>query len=206
MSITYIENVFSPEELEMINSLIAKQVVPTLDNGEYIVSSNETGGIGLCEELGRLQIGDILKGCEESLKEKLLQIGHSLSDIRLSVDHGGYAEYSSKYGSPNLPPHFDGDTNDLIVNFQLSSNTSWGIGVGTEVYSLQDNSAVVFNGNTNIHWRPIKTFKDGEFVKMIFFRLYNADSRSDYSGLPMNQNDDVFAEVRNIRNSMAELV
>lgn len=203
MSIVHKENIFSSKELDKLNSLINKQTIPTLENGEY-AHFFDNGGTGLCKNLGRLQIGDILRGCEQIFRDRICEIAYELTGLKLAIDHGGYSEYSNKYGSPNLPPHFDGDTNNIIINFQLSSNTSWGIGVGTEVYYLQDNSAVVFNGNTNIHWRPIKNFKDGEYVRMIFFRLYDPDNRPDYSGLPPSQDHEVFAEVRNIRNAMAE--
>ena len=202
MTVTYIDNVFSPEHLDILNNLIAQKMVSIVDDEQDKHYANDEG-TGLSKDLGRLQIGNILTGeIAESLRERVIEIASSLSKIKLSLDHGNYSEYSNKYGSPNLPPHFDGDTNDLIINFQLSSNTSWDVGVGVDRYSLVDNSAVVFNGNTNIHWRPIKTFKDGEYVRMIFFRLYNSEVRSDYSNLPHHPDNDIFSEVRNIRNNL----
>jgi len=110
--------------------------------------------------------------------------------------------YGAEYGTPNLPPHFDGDTNDLIINFQLSSNTSWPLGLDLETYNMEDNSALIFNANTNIHWRPNKVFNDGEYVQMIFFRFYKINNRTDYSYVPMNQTDKIFEDVVNLRNSL----
>ena len=116
-----------------------------------------------------------------------------------------YVEYSNTYGDPLLMPHFDGDTIDLIVDYQLASNTDWNIGVDLKSYKLEDNSAVLFNPNKNIHWRPHKTFKNGEYVRMIFFRFYDPVNTSDYSNLPLPEtNNSVFKEARKIRDAQLE--
>lgn len=116
-----------------------------------------------------------------------------------------YVEYSAEYGSPNLPPHFDGDTNSLIFDYQLESNVVWPLGTDLTLHPLQDNEGVAFNPNETIHWRPKKTFKPGEYVRMIFFRFHKPDpDRADYSYLPNHQDDPVFAEVKAYRESLGE--
>lgn len=97
-----------------------------------------------------------------------------LSDVPLElVLSPSGAEYSNKYGKPDLGPHYDGDWTDIVVDFQLESNTEWPIGVELQTYTLADNSAIAFNPNKGVHWRTHKTFNDGEFVRMIFFRFIN---------------------------------
>lgn len=179
-----IENVFTNEELDLINNALL------------------TYQTELDERLGRAMIGDIKRCFPNEMRDKVEKIASEVSGLPLIMDHALYVEYNKKYGTPNLPPHFDGDTNDLIINYQLSANTSWGLGLNLDVYNLEDNSAVVFNGNTEIHWRPHKQFKEGEYVKMIFIRFYNSEKRSNYSNLTNDPMDDIFKEVRDLRDGL----
>ena len=111
-------------------------------------------------------------------------------------------EYNSIYGKPNLRTHVDGDTNDLIINIQLDSNTVWDMGLNQKTYTLSDNSALVFNANKEIHWRVHKEFKEGEYVKMLFVRFCNPENMSDYSYLPHHPDDEMFKEAREFRDSL----
>ena len=182
-----VTNVFTEEELKAIHEAI--------ENAEY--KAIDTGGT----PLGRLNVHGFQT--PDSVVERIEALVDSFSEVKLS-SYGGCScvIYSNEYGEPTLPPHYDGDDNDLIIDYQLSSNTTWGIGVNLEVYELEDNSAIMFNPNTNIHWRPIKKFEDGEYVIMLFFRFFNEKNRSDYSHLPMHPNDEAFKEVRKLRDSL----
>ena len=188
MGITKLNNIFSFAEIELIHDAISLHKIDVDDN------------------LGRGWIGDIKNQLAQEVKDKIYRIISDISNAPLAIDHMLYAEYNSKYGKPNLPPHFDGDTNDLIINMQLDSNTTWDIGLNLEIYSLENNSAIVFNGNTEAHWRPRKEFKEGEYVKMIFIRFYNLEKRSDYSYLTNNIMDPIFSEVRALRDSLPGIV
>ena len=199
MNIEYVKNVFSSQELEILHNIINDRRIPTIDSTEYI-SYDKNKGTGKHDVLGRLQIGDIIARCPENIINKITAIANDFSDTPLIIDHAVYCEYNKKYGEPNLPPHVDRDSNDLIINFQLESSVSWDIGLGLNTYTIEDNSALIFNGNTNIHWRPHKTFKDEEYVKMIFFRFGKENNKSDYSGLPTMQDDSYFDEVRAFRD------
>ena len=175
MPIIQVNNIFTPEELEIITN--------TIFAGRHEIDSN----------LGRRHFrSSVLKNMTDEMIEKLYTIAKQASDLPLAMTNTQVTEYSIEYGEPNLPPHFDGDTNDLIINMQLESNTSWDLGLNTETYAIEDNSAVVFNGNTEVHWRPHKEFKEGEYVRMMFVRFYNKEKPSDYSYLPNNQTDDIF--------------
>jgi hypothetical protein len=113
-----------------------------------------------------------------------------------------YVEYRKEYGQPNLPPHFDGDSNDLIVDYQLRSNTDWGIGLDCEFFSMKDNDALVFNPNENAHWRPHKTFEDGQYVGMLFFRFPDYTGKINYANKRYPQNHPIFDEAIAFRNSL----
>jgi hypothetical protein len=186
MSITKLSNIFSFAELEIIHNAISFH--------ETRIDSN----------LGRGLTENIQRGLSQEIKNKMYRIVSDVSNAPLAMSSIMCAEYNKKYGKPNLPPHFDGDTNDLIINMQLESNTSWDIGLNLETYTLEDNSAVIFNANTEAHWRPHKEFKDGEYIRMLFIRFYNLKKLSDYSHLGQyNSNDDIFKEIRELRDNLS---
>lgn len=192
------KNIFSEEDLKYLNNSIDSIVIPMID-GEYTDNKNNQG-IGLNKELGRVQYGGLRD--IDSINNKIIKLVNELSPIPLTMAHVMSVEYSGKYGQPVLPPHFDHDTNDLVVDFQLSANTSWGLGVDKKVYDMLDNSAVIFNANEHIHWRPHKNFKDEEYVRMIFWRFFDPANPSDYSHLDFMQGDDIFKDVREFRDSV----
>jgi hypothetical protein len=135
------------------------------------------------------------------IKEAIQQRVEKLVSRKLDLIGEAFAEYSSKYGQPNLPPHFDGDNNSLIIDYQYKSNTSWGLGVDTTIFEMEDNKAIIFNPNEYPHWRPRKVFADGEFITMIFFRFPDRSGKTDYSHMRMNQEDEIFADIRKIRDA-----
>jgi hypothetical protein len=187
MSIARIDNIFSQEEIDHIESVIAER------------------DANLHTRLGRLKFFNIEGYLLPEIINKLNDIAKDNSDLPLKMTHAMSVEYSLLYGNPNLPPHFDGDTNDLIINIQLKSNTVWDIGLNLQTYTLSDNSALVFNANKEIHWRVHKEFKDGEYVKMMFVRFFNSENRSDYSYLPGDPNNEIFKEAREFRDSYPQV-
>ena len=136
--------------------------------------------------------------------KKYAKIVNEMSNKEIHMTSFSFAEYGSKYGEPNLPPHFDGDSNDIVVDFQLSSNISWDLGINTELYSLEDNSALIFNANTNVHWRPHRKFEDGEYIKMLFFRFGSHENPSDYSEQRYSMDHNIFKEAREFRDSITQ--
>jgi hypothetical protein len=184
MTITRVDNIFSEEEINHIKDIISR-VEPTVN-----------------EELGRVDAYDFKNYLWPETLDKLNNIAKDVSGMPLTMDHAMTVEYSNLYGEPNLRTHLDGDTNDLIINIQLESNTVWTMGLNVETYDLDDNSALVFNANKEIHWRVHKEFKDGEYVRMMFVRFYDAENRTDYSYLPHHPDDEMFKEAREFRDSL----
>jgi hypothetical protein len=178
-----INDIFSQEEIDFLYETIKNK--ETFSNGE----------------LGRLQVNEVRDGLKIWTLERLKDVIKGFTDLPLEISSVTYVEYNSLYGRPNLPPHLDGDTNDFILNIQIESNTDWALGLNLETYEIKDNSAIVFNPNKEIHWRVHKEFKDGEYVRMLFVRLFNPDSPSDYSHLPHKQDDEMFREARAFRDS-----
>jgi hypothetical protein len=176
-------NFLLPEELEIIDSIMKDRKI------------EQTDGV----------LGRILYTVPLPLEMKLAiqQRVEKLVDRKLDEIGGAFAEYSSRYGQPNLPPHFDGDTNSLIIDYQYKGNTSWGLGVDTTVFEMEDNKAIIFNPNEYPHWRPHKTFEEGEVLTMIFFRFPDRSGNTDYSHKSHSPSDEIFANIRKIRDGLS---
>ncbi len=197
-----INDLFSKSELEIFYGLINSIVIPIGDDGNYIYDTDKSqGDCTISKSLGRLQSTFRVP---PEVSNKLISVAQNIDSKELIMSSMTYVEYNKKYGTPNLPPHFDGDSSDVIVNYQISSNTSWGIGLGTELYGLEDNSALVFNPNKNIHWRPEKIFNDDEYVKMIFFRLRSVKDLIDNSHLRYSLDDPIYKEANRFRDSLID--
>jgi hypothetical protein len=178
-----INDVFTQNQIDYLTK--------TIDNTKKIVD----------KVLGRAIIKDIKNSFTEDIVNRLHKISKEATGLSLSIDHAFYAEYNKRYGMPNLPPHFDRDKNCLIINFQLSANTSWDLGLNKNIYKIEDNSAVLFDGNAEVHWRPHKVFKEGEYVKMIFIRFFNPKNIIDNSHLETVEDNDFFKNINVFRDS-----
>lgn len=182
------DNLFTNLELQQIQT--ALDSIPSINVYAY-------------ENLGRLHNEELI--LPQNIQDKLTSLvcqhlGTTTLKLKLNPIS---VEYSAKYGQPHLPPHFDRDDTDYILDYQFSSSTSWPLGVDRNLYELRDNSAVGFNPNGNIHWRPHKTFNEGEFTRMIFFRFFNEDNPSDYSHLPENIGEPEFVALNEYRDSLS---
>jgi hypothetical protein len=186
--LTKLTNLFDQTELQTIEDMILEA---------------RASDIYTYEELGRLHVEGVR--FPESMQQKLeFIVNDQLTEPLEMLNPPLYVEYNPKYGQPNLQPHVDGDFTDFIIDYQFQSNTEWPLGLNLDMHTLEDNEALLFNPNTNVHWRPRKTFEDGEYVRMIFFRFLNQNSPSDYSHLPHNPADPMFDRVRNFRDSLPE--
>lgn len=142
---------------------------------------------------------------QPELKEKIQKYISKIYKTDLHLGSSSYVEYNKVYGTPQLPPHFDGDSCDLLLNYQLHSNTMWGIGIDKNIYNLKNNEAVCFSPNDYIHWRPIKTFSDTEYVEMIFFRFFDLNSPSDNSHKRYSLDHEIYKDVNNYRNAIGDI-
>lgn len=200
MSVYKINDIFSKSELETLYGLIDSIVIPIKADGTYLYDTEDTlSTCTISRSLGRLQASF---KAPDGVCLRLFDVVKQTHPEKMTVSGATYVEYSKKYGTPDLPPHFDGDGSDLIVNYQVSSNTSWDIGVNLETYNMEDNSALVFDPNKNIHWRTHKDFKKDEYVRMIFFRLQRLDSDIDNSHLRYSLDHEIYKDVNAFRDSL----
>lgn len=204
MTIHKIKNFFSDEEISLIKSSMNKNKLEKDENGNYLDRTKHPLGYGIDYKLGRLQYGIEMTEDISKLIEELRGKINKLFNLNLHSSGFSCAEYSAEFGTPNLPIHWDHDRSEMIFNYQLSSTTSWDIGIDKTIYSMEDNSALIFNPNKYTHWRPHKTFKEGESVTMIFFRFLDPNNISDYSHLDYTIGHPIFKEIEEFRESLRE--
>lgn len=84
--------------------------------------------------------------------------------------------------NPYLDPHIDNFLDHRItLDIQLKSNIDWPITVDGTEFLLKDNDGLVFSGTKNVHWRPNRIFKDGEFVDLLFCHFRNKNQKYEIS-------------------------
>ena len=186
----------SSKDISIVTDIFSKEEIESLYE---TIKANEPEIHG---ELGRIQYNLLINTIRSKTVDKINDVVKEVTDLPLQIRSATYVEYNSLYGKPNLPPHLDADTNDLILNIQIESNTDWAIGLNLKAYDIKDNSALVFNPNKEIHWRAHKEFKDGEYVRMLFIRLFDPDNPSDYSHLDLLQDDEMFTDAIAFRDSL----
>ena len=192
MNIKIIKNILSAEEISTINAVIDNEISSRTISKKDLEVNKEHGvaEIEYWKDRGRIDIRN--PKIPQDIIDKFYNVvkNNVDEDIYMGFDFVIHAEYSTRSeGNPTLIPHFDismGST--LILDYQLESNVSWGIGVESKTVNLEDNDGLLFDPLEYVHYRPVKTFKDGEFVKMLFLRFNVANdlkvqSDEDYKRL-----------------------
>ena len=199
MSVKKVNDLLSEKEITYFNVITNSLKIPVNQDGNFIY--DEDTGFSISKTLGKLHM-TFKKNNNKELILKLKNIADSFVGFEVDFMGATYVEYSPKYGIPELPPHFDADSTDLIINYQLKSNTSWDVGVNEEIYKMEDNSAIMFNPNKDIHWRSKKIFEADEFVKMIFFRFGKLNNPTDNSHLRYSLDNKIYKDVNAFRDSL----
>jgi hypothetical protein len=91
----------------------------------------------------------------------------------LAMAHWNYINYDLKYGNgeyaPSLPPHIDSTETILTFNYILDGNIDWDIYIDGKKYVVHNGEAVVFSALNQVHWRPKRFWKTGEFLEVLTF-------------------------------------
>jgi hypothetical protein len=91
----------------------------------------------------------------------------------IKLAHYSYIDYNLKYGDnryePALPPHIDSNENLVTFNYQLDGNIDWQIYIDNEPYDLKTGDAIIFSAVNQVHWRPKRQWKEGDFLEIVTF-------------------------------------
>lgn len=78
-----------------------------------------------------------------------------------------------KIFNPKLDSHTDVVFKEprISLDYQVSSNTDWDITIKNVDYTLKDNDLLIFSGTHQEHSRPVKQFKDDEYIDLLFIHF-----------------------------------
>ena len=206
-----IENVFTIEEINDIQAIIDQELATReilnwndAKNGNW----HESKVIRIKENLGRLDINEV--PLPQHIIDKIIKLVKEdyKTDLEIETLIGiTYAEYSLKYGKPRLDVHKDRDPADapqklvpggagIVLTYQLDSNVSWQVGTNKELYTIPNNGILLFYPRRDYHWRTLREWSDGDFVKILFFEMLTPKS-------PEVHDDEVLAqEIRDFRRNL----
>ncbi len=195
-----IENFFSEEELALLMQPINKG----LENKPVKQYHGEVSEEGVFDryrpKLSTYMSRLILEfDIPEPIQEKLDKVAHPIHKDAMTLTHWNYLDYDLKYSEgkvdPELRPHIDADENLVTLNYCLDANIDWPVYVDGVAYHLKPNDMLVFSAVNQIHWRPKRNFKEGEFVKIISFDWCPPTSYR-WQNQPNPIDPDIFPEYR----------
>lgn len=110
----------------------------------------------------------------------------------IKLGHYSYLDYNMKYGDgryfPSLPPHIDAANTLVTFNYCLDTNIEWDIYVDNVAYDLKAGDALVFSAINQVHWRPKREWKPGDFCEILTFDYSPLDDWRFTTGLdPLDQ-------------------
>jgi len=168
-----VKNIFSDEKVKKIKVI--------RDNIENVAVSKRWPG----REVKPLPNLDLLP---EGIVETLTDIAISHYKKPLKIYAVAFGRYSKEFGIPKLGPHMDEVPSQFTLDYQLDGNISWPLNIEGKEYVLENNDALVFEGENVLHWRPKREFNDGEFLDLMWFQFreddhwsYKHELRPDYS-------------------------
>ena len=183
---TLLKNVFSDKEITLLYKTMAcfaGQGNEIKESGRYIVAST--------------QFLDI-PGFKEILN-KIETICGEATNRKLKAATSGFHLYKKAHGNPFLPPHIDDYVGEVVFDYQLDSTIDWPVKVDKELYHLQDNDAVVFEGETVPHSRPENQFIEFEYVLMFIVNMYGEDHWFNYGVTNPKSKEEIDRQIKTIR-------
>lgn len=179
-----IENVFSETETNYFKFMVKQKEILKL--------------FYLRPDTGRLSMG--LTSIKPEIIAKVQGIMKNIYGKDYEIKDVGFNRYQLEYGIPNLIPHVDDQKSQVVFNYQLDSNKKWDLVIEGNSVSLNNNDAVVFEGEKDVHWRNPVDFKSDEYVSMLNFNAVDKHHWSNFTKIdPIGPE-----ELRKNQNSIVE--
>lgn len=174
----YKKNVFTLEEIQEIENSISNELKTRqhIEWSDSLMGNTHTENLVRIKRdfLGRIEINNL--PVSDAIINKVLGLAKNMFQLEKSYPENisgiTYVEYNPKYGTPVLNVHKDNGSCGFILDYQLSSNISWPLGVEESTYVLSDNSILAMYPTTHYHWRPSIEWSEGNFVRLIFFEFF----------------------------------
>ena len=141
------------------------------------------------EELGRYYasvseryMADCIGGFPEKLLKKTMKFAEDHFQVKnlylFDIVFIGYSNKDSLV--PRLSDHKDnGSITKHTIDYQYKSNINWPLRIDGKEFLLNNNDAVTFLGSNQMHGRPDRIFKDGEYLENIFFQFIEKRDKND---------------------------
>ncbi len=170
----YIEDVYSPEDLAELRDIWNKnlELKPIVygPNEKHDVDQHDLNTRYRPKQIKNMSRLLLEFDMPKHIEAKLDKIAKPVYNGDIALCHYNYIEYNLKYGDGNdpiLPPHLDGDENLVTLNTNISSNIDWDLYIDGVKYSLYPGQTIVFAAINQVHWRPKRKFKDGEYLEIL---------------------------------------
>jgi hypothetical protein len=158
--------------VSILSSVFSKDIVSELSTNLMTYPRK------LDAEFGRLS-SPVYTPNRSVITEKITAVLQPLIETVSTTAIPSYAmwvRYSPKYGTKTLPPHIDRNACTYTIDYQLRSSVSWPLYVNSEKVMLEDNSAAIYYGEDELHWRnEFPTENHNDYVEMIFFHYVEPD-------------------------------
>jgi hypothetical protein len=161
----FIENIFSQIEIDYLKDIIKEK-----ENLKLYDIRPETGRIAI--SLPYLK-PEIIDKVEKIIKNNYGK-DYKVKDI-------GFHRYKLEYGHPKLKPHVDDGNCEIVFDYQIEANKKWDVVVNGNSIGLNDNDAVIFEGEKDAHWRKPIRFNSNEYVSLINFNAVSSDHWSNFT-------------------------
>lgn len=172
----YVEKPFSETEIldlrlaidEIRQRPLAAEVMPG-DKEEFISTTSRLDP-RIMTHMSRMIIEF---DCPESIENIMDSYCKPIHKDEIKLAHYSYIDYNLKYGDgrfePALPPHIDSNENLVTFNYQLDGNIDWEIYIDNKPYDLKTGDAIIFTAVNQVHWRPKRKWKEGDFLEIVTF-------------------------------------
>ena len=112
--------------------------------------------------------------CPKEIEDIMDSYAKPVYKEEIKLCHYNYIKYDMQYGdgkyAPSLPPHIDADENLVTFNYRIGGNVDdWQLVIDGEHYDLKNGDAMMFSAVNQVHWRPKRHWKPGEYVEIVSF-------------------------------------
>jgi hypothetical protein len=171
------ENFLTELEFKHVKSIIDtemhnRKIISSTMNGQNLIYDQDSYSI-ISPDFGRINLRKIKIG--KDIEEKFIQHAKEitgLNDLELS-EVVMFTEYNKKYGIPALMPHCDSGEPNILLDYQVYSNIDWSLVVDNIEFFGKDNSVLNIYNTSQLHYRPAKYFKEGDFIGLLFFNFFS---------------------------------
>ena len=153
------------------------------DSGRYIISTTNMSYFN--------DIVHIVKKIEDLVSKKYNKNMHAATI--------GFHLYSNEFGKPQLHPHIDEYAGEVVFDYQMDSNLSWPIKINKTEYTLNDNEALIFEGESSPHSRTMINFEMGQYLIMFIVNLISDTHWFNNSATNPKPIEEIKNEIEKIR-------